>query len=116
MNYTHWKDLPYFTNLDADSLARIEMNAHRHSYQAGATIFNEGDRCSGFQVVLEGLVRIYRVSPEGRLHTLSLLRPAASFNEVAAVDGSHNPYNAMAVTNVDVLVWSHNVLMELLSR
>lgn len=115
MTYAHWKDLPYFKDLDAEALARIELDAHYHSYQAGATISAEGDPCSGFYVVLEGLVRIYRVSAEGRLHTLSLLRPVSSFNEVAAVDGGKNPYNAVAVTNVDVLVLSHKVLMELLS-
>lgn len=107
--------IPYFADIDPSGLWRIEHVAHRHSYQAGGTIFLEGGDCAGFHVVLEGLVRIYRVSSEGRLHTLSLLRPFSTFNEVAAVDGGPNPYNAVAVTNAAVLSISHNHLLGLMA-
>jgi CRP-like cAMP-binding protein len=109
------RDITYFADIDDRSLCRIQEVAHRHIYQAGALIFHEGERCSGFHVVLEGLVRIYRMNPEGRLHTLSLLRPVSTFNEVAAVDGGPNPYNALAVTYAEVLVLNHESLIELLS-
>ncbi len=110
-----WESIEYFSGLLPNDIKRIESVAHIHNYQAGATIFNEGDTCAGFNVVLEGLVRIYRVSAEGRLHTLSLLRPVATFNEVAAVDGGANPYNAVAVTNATVLSISHQCLLNLLT-
>ena len=105
--------IPYFADIDAAGRSRIEQLSHRHLYQAGATIFSEGGDCAGFQVVLDGLVRIYRVSSEGRLHTLSLLRPYSTFNEVAAVDGGPNPYYAVAVTSAEVLQISHRHLMQL---
>jgi CRP/FNR family transcriptional regulator, dissimilatory nitrate respiration regulator len=108
--------IAYFVGVGSAGLSRIEQAAHRHSFQAGATIFNEGEACAGFYVVLDGLVRIYRVSAEGRLHTLSLLRPVATFNEVAAVDGGINPFNAVAVTNAEALVISHEKLLNLLAN
>jgi CRP/FNR family transcriptional regulator, dissimilatory nitrate respiration regulator len=110
-----WADIPYFAGIDQRGLMRIDHSAHRHLYQAGSTIFIEGGECAGFHVVLEGLVRIYRVNSEGRLHTLSLLRPFSTFNEVAAVDGRHNPYNAVSVTNVEVLSISHERLLNLMA-
>jgi CRP/FNR family transcriptional regulator len=110
-----WDQIAYFAGVRANGVRRIEQTAHRREYQAGSTIFNEGEECAGFHVVLEGLVRIYRVNPEGRLHTLSLLRPLATFNEVAAVDGGPNPYNAVAVTSAEVLVVSHDCLLGLMS-
>lgn len=116
MTAMQWGHLPHFANVDARSLQCIEAAAHAHTYQAGAAIFNEGESCAGFHVVVEGLVRIYRINPEGRLHTLCLLRPPATFNEVAAVDGGHNPYNAAAVTSVEVVVLSHPALLTLLSN
>lgn len=112
----NWDHLPHFANVDPFSLQRIEEAAHRHYYQPGAIIFTEGENCAGFHFVVEGLVRIYRVNTEGRLHTLSLLRPPATFNEVAAVDGGRNPYNASAVTSVEVMVLNHKTLMRLLSN
>ena len=92
-----WTQIPYFESLARCDLSLIENAAHHHAYLAGATIFGEGESCAGFHIVLDGLVRIYRMNVEGRLHTLSLLRPLSTFNEVAAVDGGVNPFNAVAV-------------------
>ena len=114
-NEIEWQQLAHFAGLKRDSLLRIKQIAHRRSYQAGATIFAEGTACAGLHIVLDGLIRIYRVSAEGRLHTLSLLRPVATFNEVAAVDGGPNPFNAVAVTNASVMIISHNWLISLMS-
>lgn len=107
--------IPYFAGIDPAGLARIERAAHLRSYQAGATIFAEDGECAGLHVVLDGLVRIHRVSSEGRLHTLSLLRPYSTFNEVAAVDGGTNPYNAVAATSAQILQISHEQLMRLMA-
>jgi CRP-like cAMP-binding protein len=111
-----WNTISCFVGVAPHVLRRLDESAHSHAYQPGAVIFNEGERCAGFHVVVEGLVRIYRISPEGRLHTLSLLRPMASFNEVAAVDGGVNPYNAVAVTHAQVVRISHQIMMGLLSN
>lgn len=110
-----WQSIPFFAHMDDMSLSRVEAAAHRRRYQAGAVIFNEGEDCAGFHIVIDGLVRIYRVNAEGRLHTLSLLRPPSTFNEVASVDGGVNPFNAVAVTNADVLVISHQSLLNLMT-
>lgn len=110
-----WNTIPCFAGVGPDIVMRLDSAAHRHLYQAGATIFSEAESCAGFHVVMEGLVRIYRISPEGRMHTLSLLRPPASFNEIAAVDGGKNPYNAVAVIQSTIIKISYHQLLELLS-
>jgi len=110
-----WSQVTYFQGIDACDTGKIDHAARFHTYQPGATIFSEGDSCAGFHVVVDGLVRIFRVNAEGRLHTLSLLRPPATFNEVAAVDGRSNPFNAVAVTYAEVLVIPHERLLKLLS-
>lgn len=110
-----WNSIPFFAGLDETALGRVEQAAHVHRYQAGAVIFNESDACAGFHIIADGLVRIYRVNAEGRLHTLSLLRTPSTYNEVAAVDGSTNPFNAVAVTNTEVRVISHINLLNLMA-
>lgn len=110
-----WERISLFAGLDAAALQRVDAVAHRHHYQAGATIFGEGESCAGFHVILDGMVRIYRMNPEGRLHTLSLLRATSTFNEVAAVDGGPNPFNAVAVTTSTVAVIGHSHLLTLMS-
>jgi len=115
MKHIDWNQIPYFEGIARCDINRIEDAARHHIYQAGATIFTEGEACAGFYVVLDGLVRLYRMNAEGRLHTLSLLRPPSTFNEVAAVDGGINPFNATAVTNVETLVISHERLLNLMA-
>lgn len=110
-----WTLVPCFAGIGSHVLESLDGVAHPFSFQAGSTIFIEGERCAGFHIVTEGLVRIYRVSPEGRMHTLSLLRPTSSFNEVAAVDGGPNPYDAVAVTQATIVRISHPSLMRLLA-
>jgi CRP-like cAMP-binding protein len=107
--------ISYFADLPPHALARVQAAAHQRRYQAGAMIFNEGERCAGFYVVADGLVRIYRVGQEARLHTLSLLRPMSAFNEVSAVDGGPNPFYATAVTDVTVVVIHRERLLRLMS-
>jgi len=108
--------IPYFANLDYQALQRVRQAAHQRTYRAGGVIFAEDGECAGFHIVTEGMVRIYRVNTEGRLHTLSLLRPVATFNEVASIDGGPNPFNAVAVTDVEVLVISHTNLINLMAN
>lgn len=110
-----WESSPLFSGLDECSLARVQTAARRRVFQAGALIFAEGEACAGFHLVLDGLVRIYRINGEGRLHTLSLLRPPSTFNECAAVDGAANPFNAVAVTNAEVMVITHERLQDLMA-
>jgi len=112
----NWNAVACFGGVAPHVLKQLNANAHRHVYQAGAAIFVEGAPCGGLHVVVEGLVKLYRLSPEGRPHTLSLLKPLATFNEVAAVDGGPNPYNAVAVVQSAVVSLSHTGLMELLSQ
>ncbi len=110
-----WTQIPCFANLSPMAIRKIQEQTRGRAYPAGAMIFREDEACAGFKIVAKGLVRIYRISAEGRLHTLSLLRPVAAFNEVAAVDGGKNPCNAMAVTQSTILTLSHERLMSLLA-
>lgn len=111
-----WTSIPYFASLGDCGVRNLDRCAHRRPYPAGALIFQEDEECAGLHILIDGLVRIYRVNAEGRLHTLSLLRPVAAFNEVAAVDGGTNPFNATAVTAVEIAVIPHPHLMEVMAN
>jgi CRP/FNR family transcriptional regulator len=112
---TDWGQIPYFSGMDRCGIEKLERCAHLRCYPAGAVIFTEEDECAGLYILLEGMVRLYRVNAEGRLHTLSLLRPLAAFNEVAAVDGGRNPFHATAVIQTGLLVIRHADLMAVMA-
>ena len=110
-----WAQIPYFAGIEVRGQRKLDHCAHLKRYPAGALIFGEGEGCGGLHILLDGMVRLYRVNQEGRLHTLSLLRPIAVFNEVAAVDGSSNPFHATAVVQVELVVIQHHDLLAVMA-
>jgi CRP/FNR family transcriptional regulator len=72
-------------------------------YAEGATIFLEGDPTAGLFVVEQGIVKISRVSLEGREFIMHLNEPGDTFNDVSTLDGGPNPANAVAHT--DAVLW-----------
>ncbi len=72
-------------------------------YTEGATIFLEGEPTAGLFMVEQGVVKISRVSLEGREYIMHLVELGDTFNDVATLDGGPNP--AHAVAHTDVVVW-----------
>jgi CRP-like cAMP-binding protein len=91
------RQVPYFADLDAAGLARIEERLVERRYERGGVVFMEGGACQGLYVVRSGRVRIYKVSPEGREQVLMVAGPGETFNEVPNFDGGANPAGAEAL-------------------
>jgi CRP-like cAMP-binding protein len=67
-------------------------------YQAGETIFLEGDAALGLWLIEHGRVKIYKLSHAGNEQILHILGEGNSFNDIAALDGGTNPANAAALS------------------
>ena len=72
-------------------------------YGQGAMILLEGEPTAGLFVVEQGIVKISRVSLEGREYIMHLSEPGDTFNDVSTLDGGPNPAHATAHT--DVVLW-----------
>lgn len=79
--------LPLFTDLSEQELFLIAENVSRLRYEANATIFSEGDPCQELLVVEEGVVRILKSAPNGRLQLIGIERRGNSLAEVPVFDG-----------------------------
>lgn len=64
-------------------LEEIAEVARIREFEARQTIFNEGDPCTGFYAVIDGTVKVYRLSAKGKEHVLHLLGPGDTFAEAA---------------------------------
>ena len=83
-----------------DALAAVAVCLR---YAEGETIFLEGEPTAGLFVVEQGVVKISRVSLEGREFIMHLNEPGDTFNDVSTLDGGPNPANAVAHT--DAVLW-----------
>src|SRR6516162_8879651 len=89
--------IPAFSALGPDDLARVAAMTVERTPQRGEIVILEGDRAGALYYVREGLIKIFKTSPEGREQVLRLIGPGNTFNEVPALDGGPNPASAAAM-------------------
>lgn len=79
--------LSFFSGLDNDVLSEIAPHITEHTFSPGQVVILESEPCQAVYFVAQGVVRIHRLSPEGREHVLAYLGPGEPFNLVPALDG-----------------------------
>lgn len=108
--------VPLFIRLRAESQAAIDRELHVRAYPKGQSLLLEGHRPTGLPIVVSGLVRVYRMTVDGRLHVHHYLRPYAPFNITAALDGRPNPTSAEAVIDSQIGWLPREALTRLLTE
>lgn len=113
-NTSSWlKKIPYFQGLDDKIVEKAAKEVHIRRYGAGEVIFLEGGRSAGLHLVVEGLCKVYYLSPEGREHILYKLAPGDFCNEVSAADGGPNPANFATICDSALLVVTEQAMSRL---
>ena len=110
------KSQPYFGALDRAELERLARTLIERSFEKDEMIFLEGEPCQGLYIVRDGLVKIYKISDEGREQILRYMSPGESFNEVAVFDGGTNPANVSAVQASTLWVVPSASVVDLITR
>lgn len=105
-----------FSDLSADQQEQIKAIIQEHSFDKGETIFWEGEEGIGFYIVAQGMVKIYKVSSEGKEQILHIYGPGQPFGEVPVFAGKNFPANAQAVEKSRLLFLPRRAFIELISR
>lgn len=90
------KKHPLFSNLTDIDRAEILRLAKFMKFPSGKVIFNEGEDCTGYYIVVTGSVKLYKLSPTGEEHIIELISEGQSFAE--AVLFADRPYPVYAQT------------------
>lgn len=88
---------PIFARVKGPSRDRLLSMAQLREFTAGQRIVDEGNPCPGVFVIGQGLVRIYKLSPNGKEHVLHLARSRETFLEVASILGMDVPAYVEAI-------------------
>jgi len=89
--------IPLFKGLTGEQYDELAMIVVDQEFGRGRTIFSEGDDGVGFYVLISGLVKIYKLSPEGKEQILHVFGPGEPFAEAAVFAGSSYPAHALAL-------------------
>src|SRR5881275_1989472 len=79
--------VPLFADLSETDVRELAQVAVPRSYDAGEVVFREGDTGDTCFVVRSGTGRVTRRHSDGRMITLTELRPGAIFGELAMFGG-----------------------------
>lgn len=101
---SHLKKNVLFSCLNSFQLSRLTQITVIKKYPKDALIFSEGDGALGFYIVVEGKVKIYKLSAQGKEYIMHIAdRPGDTIAEVTVFSGEDYPAFAQAVTNCALL-------------
>ncbi len=107
---------PLFGGLPDNQMREIRRIAVSRLAKKGEILFSQGDAGNGFYIVAEGVVKIFRVSPEGKEQILHILSDGEPFGEVAAFTGQPFPAHAEALTDSKLLFFPKAAFVGLVER
>ena len=115
-NFDIMSRIPLFNGLPEDQLLAINQIAVEKKVNKGEAIFSEGDEGKGFYVVLEGRVKIYKVSAEGKEQILHIFGQGQPFGEVPVFAGQKFPANAQAIAKGRLLFFPRTAFVALITE
>jgi CRP/FNR family transcriptional regulator len=109
-------DIPLFSGLSENHLKEIENIAVEKNFSRGEIIFSEGDNGNGFYVVIDGQVKIHKLSLEGKEKILHIFGPGEPFGEVPVFTDRTFPANAETLSKSRLLFFPKNAFVALIMK
>ncbi|MCI5136194.1 MAG: Crp/Fnr family transcriptional regulator [Candidatus Electrothrix sp. AW2] len=104
-----------FKGLSPALLEQIADLASIKKFQRGESIFFEGDEATGFYMVGQGRVKIYKMSLDGKEQILHIFGPGEPFGEVPVFHGRPFPANAISIEASTMLFFPRQRFIKLIN-
>jgi CRP/FNR family transcriptional regulator len=109
---------PVLQELPADLLRKVEQTAKLVEAPAGRQLFEEGSPCSHYPLLVDGVIRATKCSPDGHEILLYRLNPGEScvITVVALLAGSPYPAIGTAETDLSLFAVPRNLFLDLILK
>ncbi len=108
------KYVPIFSELDNDTLEKISKLGIRKSFKKDSVVLFEHETGSALFVIIEGKVKVSRVSDDGKEVILTILGDSDFFGEMAILDGLSRSANVTAMEDSELFIIQRSEFLELL--
>ncbi|MFW6271809.1 MAG: Crp/Fnr family transcriptional regulator [Desulfosalsimonas sp.] len=105
-----------FSGLPGEDIDALMAIAVEKPVAPGEIIFSEGDAGTGFYVTIEGLIKVYKLSAEGKEQILHMFGPGEPFGEVPVFSGKAFPATAEGIKKSRVLFFPRNNFRDLIAQ
>jgi CRP-like cAMP-binding protein len=103
-----------FAGLDDVTVLEVVRRGRLRSFDPEQTVFIQGDPARGIHVVVQGRVKVFKSSPQGRMQTLMIMGPGEPVGEVAALSGGSYPAGAETLEATETFYVPREVFIELI--
>jgi CRP/FNR family transcriptional regulator len=110
------KKADLFSRLESAELDALSAIAHTRQVDSGSVLFSAGDRAQGFYILLEGKIKLYKVSADGKEYILRLVGSGQTFAEAAAFSGLTYPVFAETLSTCHLLYFDVNDFRHLIEQ
>lgn len=111
----HLKKTLLFAGLEKSDLEELAAILTRRSFLKGEVLFSEGEKAEGFYLLLDGYLKLCRVSADGREKVLHFVHAGETFAEAAFFGDGSYPAEARALEAGEALFIPRQGFMELMS-
>ncbi|MGH7361708.1 MAG: cyclic nucleotide-binding domain-containing protein [Candidatus Methylomirabilales bacterium] len=108
------REIPLFRECRYADLARLAAICDEKIHRKGSVIFREGDAGDALYAVLDGTVRISKLTPKGGEEAMAFLEEGGHFGEMALLDEGPRSATAIAHTKCRLLVIRKSAFLDLL--
>jgi CRP-like cAMP-binding protein len=108
--------IPLFEGLPPEQLEDLAMIMTDQAFRKGEIVFSEGEDADGFYVAIEGRIKVYKLSAEGKEQILHFFGPGEPFGEVPVFTGQRFPAHAEAMEESRVLFFPKESFVDLIKR
>ncbi len=108
------KSIPLFSELSDEDLNDISRHMVRQVYKKDNMVLIEEEIGSTMFIILDGRVKISRISDEGREVILSILCDGDFFGEMSILDGQTRSANAVTLDDTELLIVRRENFLEML--
>ena len=103
-----------FNSFNEMEIDLLSASASVKKVQKGEQIFSERSDATAFFIVISGKVKIYKLSPDGKEHTLHIHGPGDLVAEAAIFDSMRYPASCMAMEDSQLVRISRDGFLALL--
>ncbi|MCX7875813.1 MAG: Crp/Fnr family transcriptional regulator [Melioribacteraceae bacterium] len=106
--------VPIFSELNKETLEKIEKVGLRKTYNKGETILLEDETGTALFIIIKGKVKVSRTSNDGKEVIFSILNENDFFGEMAILDGQKRSATVSALEPSEVFIIQRNDFIDLL--
>ena len=111
-----FSSLPLFSALTQEQLRDVISIASIKTIKKNKVIFSEGEKYNGFYVLLNGTVKVYKLSSDGKEMILHIIKPPETFGEIPLFEGSNFPVNSQTMAESTVIFFPKKEFLNILEQ